>query len=72
MCHLQSRPLVSAFDVESFVCFAAIQNALVTADLLSHEIESLDQLESELLPLLIFGNGDVFDMTNEAKMVDAD
>jgi hypothetical protein len=71
MCHLQSCSLVPALDVEPLIGFAAVQNALVTANLLSDEVQSLDQLEAELLSLLVFSNGNVFDVTDEAKVVDA-
>lgn len=69
MCHLQPSSLVSALDVESLVRLAAIQNALVTPNLLRDEIQSLDQLEAELLSLLVFGDCNIFNVTDETKVV---
>jgi hypothetical protein len=69
--HLQSCPFVAALDIEPLVRLTAVQNALVTANLLSNEVQSLDQLEAEFLPLLVFGNGNVFDVTDKTKVMDA-
>lgn len=71
MCHLESRPLESALDVEPLVRLAAIKNALVAAHLGRDEIEGLDELESELLALLVLRNGDVLDVADKTKVVDA-
>jgi hypothetical protein len=71
MCHLKTRPLVSALDVESLVCLATVENALVTSNLLRDEIQSLDQLEAELLSLLVFGDCNIFNMPYETQMVNA-
>jgi hypothetical protein len=65
MCHLQTRSLVSALDIEPLVCLATVEYALVTSNLLRDEVEGLNQFEAELLPLLVFGNRDVFDVTDE-------
>ena len=71
MCHLQTRSLVSALDIESLVRLAAVENALVTSNLLRDEIQSLDQLEAELLSLLVFGDCNIFNVTDETQVVDA-
>ena len=71
MCHLQPRSLVSALDIESLVRLAAVENALVTSNLLRDEIQSLDQLEAELLSLLVFGDCNIFNVTDETQVVDA-
>jgi len=70
MCHLQSCFLEATFDVESLICLTAVKNALVAADLARNVIESLNKLFAELLPLLIFCNGDVLDVTDKTEMVD--
>jgi hypothetical protein len=71
MCHLQPRPLVSTLDVESLICFAAIKNTLVASHLLRDEVQCLDELQSQFLPLLVFGDGNIFDVSHETKVMDA-
>lgn len=71
VCHLESCPLESALNVEPLVRLAAIENALVATHLGRDEIESLDNLESELLALLVLRNGDIFDVAYETEVVDA-
>jgi hypothetical protein len=71
MCHLQPRPLEAALDVEPLVRLAAVENALVAAHLCRDEVERLDDFEAEFLALLVFRDGDVFDVADEAKVVDA-
>lgn len=72
MRHLQPSPLKPALDVKALVRLAAIQNTLITAHLLSDEIQRLDHFQAELLSLLIFCHGDVFDVAYYAEVVDAD
>ena len=71
MCHLQSRPLKSTFDIEPLVCLRTIQNRLIAADFLGDEIERLDEFEAEFLALLVFCYSDIFDVSYETEMVDA-
>lgn len=71
MCHLQTSPPEAALDVETLVGVAAVENALVTANLFGDVVESLDESEAELLALLVFGDGDVFDMSDRTEAVDA-
>lgn len=42
MGHFQTGPSESTFYVEPFVCFAAIEDSLIAADLLRDEVERLD------------------------------
>ena len=70
MCHLQPRPLVSTLDVESLICFAAIKNTLVASHLLRDEVQCLNELQPKFLPLLVFRDGDIFDVSNKAKVMD--
>jgi hypothetical protein len=72
VCHLQSRPLVSAFDVESLVRLAAVENAFVTSNSLRDEVKGLNELETEFLPLLIFCNCNIFDVADESEVMDAE
>jgi len=71
MCHLQPRPLEATLDVEPFVRFAAVQNALVAADIGGNEVKGLNDLQPELLPLLVLCYGDIFDVSDKPEIVDA-
>ena len=71
MCHFQTCPLEAALDVEALVGFAAVENGLVTARLLGDEVQCLDHAETQLLALLILGNGDVLDVSDRPEIVDA-
>lgn len=64
VCHLQARSSEAALHVKAFVGVAAVENALIAADLLGDVVESLDKAQAELLALLIFGDGDVFDVSD--------
>lgn len=70
MCHLQPCSLVSALDIEPLVCFRAIQDAFIASNFLCNEIESLNKLETQFFALLVFCDGDVFDVADETKAVD--
>lgn len=71
MCHLQTSPSEAALDVESLVGVAAVENALVTADLFGDIVERLDESEAELLALLVFSDSDVFDVSDGTEAMDA-
>ena len=71
VCHFQAGASEAALDVETLVGFAAVEDGLVAADLLGDEVERLDQAQTQLLALLIFRDGDVFDVTDETEAVDA-
>lgn len=70
MGHLKTGPPETALDVETLVGFTAVENALVAANLVSDEIEGLDDSEAELLALLILGHGNVLDVSDSAKVMD--
>ena len=69
--HLQTGPPEAALYVEALVRLAAVQDRLVATDLLGHEIESLDETQAQLLALLVLGDGNVLDVSDEAEAVDA-
>jgi hypothetical protein len=69
--HLKASSSESALDVKALVGVAAVEDALVAANLLGDVVEGLDQAEAELLALLILGDGDVFDVADLAQAVDA-
>ena len=70
MRHLQPRPPEPTFHIEPLIRLATIQYTLITTHLLRDEIQRLNQLQPQLLPLLIFGYRNVFDMAYKAKVVD--
>jgi len=69
VCHLQTSSPEATLDVEAFVGFAAVENALVAANLLGDVIEGLDQPQAELLTLLVFGDGNVFNVSDGTETV---
>lgn len=71
MGHLEPGSPEAAFDVEALVGLATVKDALVTTDLGCDEVQSLDDAQAELLALLILCNGNVFDVADEAKVMDA-
>jgi len=70
MGHLQAGPPEPTLDIETFICLAAIQDALVTTHFLGDKIQGLDYLEAQLLPLLVLGDSDIFDVAYYAQIVD--
>lgn len=72
MRHLQASALEAALQVEAFIPFAAVENALVAADSGSNVVESLDDLQPELLALLILCHRDVFNVPDNPQIVDAE
>lgn len=71
MGHFQAGPPEAALDIEPFVVFAAVEDRLVAARLLRDVVERLDEAESQLLALLVFGDGDVLDVADGPEIVDA-
>lgn len=71
MGHLQAGLAEAALDVEALVGLAAVEDALVAADVFGDEVEGLDEAEAELLALLVLGDGNVFDVADGAEGVDA-
>jgi hypothetical protein len=69
--HLQTRSLEPALDVETLVGLRAVQNSLVAANVLGHVVQGLDDAQTELLALLVLCDGNVFDVADEAKVMDA-
>lgn len=71
MRHLQPRSLESTLHIEPLVCLGTVQDCLVTARILRHEVQRLNDAQSQLLALLVFCHGDVFDVTDQAEVVNA-
>ena len=70
MRHLQPSPLKPTLDIKPLVRLGAIQNTLVAADLLRHKVQRLDYPQPKLLALLVFRDGDVFNVADEPEVVD--
>ena len=71
VCHLETSAAEAALDIEALVRLTAVEDRLVAANLLGDEVEGLDQAQAELLALLVLGDGDIFDVSDEAEVVDA-
>lgn len=69
--HLKAGATEAALDVEALVDLAAVENRLVATDRGGDVVEGLDETEAELLALLVLGDGNVFDVADLAKAVDA-
>ena len=69
MRHLQPSPLKPALDIETFICFRAVQYRLVTPRILRHIVQSLYDPQPELLALLVLSHGNVLNMADETEVV---
>jgi hypothetical protein len=63
MRHFQPCSLESTLDIKPFVGFRAVQNGLVATHFLSNKVKGLDNLQAKFLPLLIFRDRNIFDVT---------
>jgi hypothetical protein len=70
MRHLQRLPLVSALDIEPLIHLTAVENSLITTDILCDIVQRIDKLQSEFFALLVFQDGDFFNVTYRAKIMD--
>lgn len=71
MCHLQSSSFEATLHVETLVCLAAVEDGLVTANLLRGIVQCLNDTQSKLLALLILCDSDVLDVSDKSQFVDA-
>jgi spore coat protein CotH len=70
MCHFQSSSFETTLDIESFICFAAVQDGLVASDLLSGVVQCLYDSQTKLFALLVLRDSDVLDVTDESQFMD--
>src|SRR5690242_3481340 len=70
MRHLEPCPLEPTLNIEPFVRLAAIQNRLVTPDLLRDKVQCLNNPEPQLLALLVLCNRNVFNVPDKTQLVD--
>lgn len=70
MRHLQAGPLEAALDIEALVGLAAVEDALVAADLFGDRVEGLDDAQAKFLALLVLRDRNVLDVADQAHVVD--
>lgn len=71
MSHLEPSSSETTFNVEPLVGLAAIENSLVASDVCGNVIESLNHTQTQLLSLLVFRDGNIFDVASLAERVNA-
>jgi hypothetical protein len=69
--HLQTRPLEPALDIEALVRLRAVKNGLVATHVLRNKVQRLNDAQTKLLALLVLCDSNVFDVADEAEVVDA-
>lgn len=70
MRHLEPRSLEPTLNIEPLIGLTTVQYALITTRLLSNEVQRLDNLQPELLPLLVLRDSDIFDVSDYAQVMD--
>jgi hypothetical protein len=70
MGHLEPCSSVSTLHIESFVRFTAIQYTLIASHLPCQVVQCLYESQAQFLPLLVLGNGDIFDVAHKTEAVD--
>jgi hypothetical protein len=69
--HLQTRPLEATLDIEALVRLRAVKNSLVATHILRDKVQRLNDPQTKLLALLVLCDSNVFDVADEAEVVDA-
>ena len=69
MRHLQPRPLISTLHIEALIRLAAVQNALVAANLPGDIVEGLDHPQTQFFALLVLRHSDIFYVSHETEVV---
>jgi hypothetical protein len=71
MGHFRPCLFVVTFCIECLVTWRAVQYRFVAADIDRDIIQCLHQLLTKVFPLVILGDGDVLDVSNYAKVMNA-
>ena len=71
MRHLQTRPLETTLDIEALVRLRTVKNGLVATHVLRNKVQRLNDPQTKLLALLVLCDSNVFDVADEAEVVDA-
>lgn len=69
--HLGTGNLEAALFVKLDVVLTAVENCFPASHVLSHGVESVEHVESQLLSLLVFGDADLLDMANSGAILNA-
>lgn len=69
MRHLQPSPLEPTLDIKPLIRLRAIQNRLIATHTLRHIIQSLNNPQSQLLPLLVLRDRNILDMPDQSQIV---
>lgn len=62
--------MVATFDVERFVLRTTVEDIFVAAHILADGVQSLDHSQSQTFALKLFGDGDLFHVSNKSSVVD--
>ena len=71
MRHFQTRPLETTLDIEALVRLRTVKNGLVATHVLRNKVQRLNDPQTKLLALLVLCDSNVFDVADEAEVVDA-
>ena len=71
MRHLQTCPLEATLDIEALVRLRAVKNSLVATHILRNKVQRLNDPQTKLLALLVLCDSNIFDVADEAEVVDA-
>ena len=71
MRHLQTRPLETTLDIEALVRLRTVKNGLVATHVLRNKVQRLNDPQTKLLALLVLCDSNIFDVADEAEVVDA-
>ena len=71
MRHFQTRPLETTLDIEALVRLRTVKNGLVATHVLRNKVQRLNDPQTKLLALLVLCDSNIFDVADEAEVVDA-
>ena len=71
MRHFQTRPLETTLYIEALVRLRTVKNGLVATHVLRNKVQRLNDPQTKLLALLVLCDSNIFDVADEAEVVDA-
>ena len=71
MRHFQTRPLETTLDIEALVRLRTVKNGLVATHVLRNKVQRLNDPQTKLLALLVLCDSNIYDVADEAEVVDA-
>jgi len=69
MRHLEPSPLKPTLNIEALVSLAAVQNRLITPDILGHKVQRLNDPQAQLLALLVLSHSNVLDVPHKPEIM---